>query len=127
MDNIASLTKWKRFLEKGTNRSLIGAISLTSVQGSNQRSIRDKLPESNVGNQLLKKMGWSGGGIGKMEQVCNYLYSSGFEVVLLSELSAGVSTNFREFGSRLQFKKCLIGKASEWQSVAVSLDSSLNA
>ena len=40
-------------------------ISKDEVKGN---KINESIPESNVGNQLLKKMGWVGGGIGKSGQ-----------------------------------------------------------
>ncbi|XP_056395788.1 NF-kappa-B-repressing factor isoform X2 [Hyla sarda] len=42
------------------------AISRNQIQGlSNKEAFKQQIKEDNIGNQLLRKMGWTGGGLGK--------------------------------------------------------------
>jgi G-patch domain/R3H domain len=61
----------------------------------------DKIPESNVGSLLLKKMGWSGGGIGKNGNQGIEEPVSVAAVINRAGLGSGVSGDFAKAVSRV--------------------------
>lgn len=61
----------------------------------------DKIPESNVGNLLLKKMGWTGGGIGKDGSRGIEEPVSVTAVINRAGLGSGVSGDFAKAVSRI--------------------------
>ncbi|XP_002735119.1 NF-kappa-B-repressing factor-like [Saccoglossus kowalevskii] len=50
------------------NKEIEGALSKHSLIGT-KTSLNEELPDSNIGSKMMKKMGWSGGGLGKIGNI----------------------------------------------------------